>query len=140
MKEATETGYQIIRETVGCGYRSIYNRYIKRCIGFVLSLLMSVFATPFIILACIFIVAEDGFPVFYTPLRGGYREKPFHMIKMRTMRKGSDKYGGTTALNDPRITRVGRILRKTKLDELPQVYNVLAGTMSFVGPRPELLY
>ena len=85
------------------------------------------------------IVIDDGFPVFYTPLRGGYRGKPFHIIKLRTMRRDADKYGGTTALNDPRITRVGAFLRKTKLDELGQIYNVLAGRMSFVGPRPELL-
>ncbi len=95
--------------------------------------------TPILLVIGIFIAIEDGFPIFYTPLRGGYHGKPFHIIKLRTMYKGADKLGGTTALNDPRITRAGRLLRKVKLDELPQLYNVLLGSMSFVGPRPELL-
>ena len=122
-----------------CGYRGIYNRYFKRGIDFVLALLLAVPVTPVILLLCIIIAAEDGFPAFYTPLRGGYRGKPFRIFKLRTMRKNADRFGGTTALNDPRITRSGRILRKLKLDELPQIYNVLIGTMSFIGPRPELL-
>ena len=86
------------------------------------------------------IAFETGFPVLYRPLRGGYRAKPFRIFKFRTMVKNADKIGGgTTALNDKRITRVGAILRKTKLDEIPQLFNVLVGTMSFIGPRPELL-
>ena len=121
------------------GYNGIYNRVIKRGIDCVLALCASVLVTPILLLLSVFIAIEDGFPVFYTPLRGGYRGKPFHIFKLRTMYKGADKLGGTTALNDPRITNTGRILRKLKLDELPQVYNVLLGTMSFVGPRPELL-
>lgn len=121
------------------GYAGIYNRVIKRMIDFPLALIASVIVTPIILVIGIFIVIEDGFPVFYTPLRGGYRGQPFHIFKLRTMRKDADKYGGTTALNDPRITKCGRILRKIKLDELAQSYNVLLGNMSFVGPRPELL-
>lgn len=121
------------------GYAGIYNRIIKRMIDIPLALVASILVTPIILIISIFIVAEDGFPVFYTPLRGGYRGKPFRIFKLRTMRKDADKFGGTTALNDPRITKCGRILRKIKLDELPQFYNVLLGTMSFVGPRPELL-
>ena len=104
-----------------------------------LALAGSVIVTPILLVIGIFIAIEDGFPIFYTPLRGGYHGKPFHIIKLRTMYKGADKLGGTTALNDPRITRAGRLLRKVKLDELPQLYNVLLGSMSFVGPRPELL-
>ena len=85
------------------------------------------------------ILADTGFPIFYRPLRGGYHNKPFRIIKFRTMIKDADKIGGgTTALHDPRITRVGNFLRKTKLDELPQLFNIIAGTMSFVGRRPEL--
>ena len=120
-------------------YAGIYNRVIKRTIDFPLALVASVIATPIILIIGVFIALEDGFPIFYTPLRGGYRGKPFRIFKLRTMRKDADKYGGTTALNDPRITRCGRFIRKVKLDELPQAYNVLLGSMSFVGPRPELL-
>lgn len=83
---------------------------------------------------------EDGSPVFYRPLRGGYKNKPFHIFKFRSMVKNADKIGGgTTALHDPRITKVGNFLRKTKLDEIPQLFNIINGTMSFIGPRPELL-
>lgn len=121
------------------GYAGIYNRIIKRVIELPLAFIASVIATPIILVIGIFIVIEDGFPIFYTPLRGGYHGKPFRIFKLRTMRKDADKYGGTTALNDPRITKCGRVLRKIKLDELPQFYNVVLGNMSFVGPRPELL-
>lgn len=121
------------------GYCGFYNRTIKRIIDFILSLVAAVAVTPIVFIIGIFIAIEDGFPVLYTPLRGGYRGKAFRIFKLRTMYKGADKMGGTTALNDPRITRTGKALRKLKLDELPQVYNVLLGSMSFIGPRPELL-
>lgn len=121
------------------GYCGFYNRIIKRIIDFILSLVAAVVVTPIVFIIGIFIAIEDGFPVLYTPLRGGYRGKAFRIFKLRTMYKGADKMGGTTALNDPRITRTGKALRKLKLDELPQVYNVLLGSMSFIGPRPELL-
>lgn len=86
------------------------------------------------------IVIEDGFPVLYRPQRGGYHDKSFRIFKFRSMIKNADKIGGgTTALHDPRITKVGGFLRKTKLDEIPQLLNIINGTMSFIGPRPELL-
>lgn len=121
------------------GYCGFYNRIIKRIVDFILSLVATVVVTPIVFVIGIFIAIEDGFPVLYTPLRGGYRGKAFRIFKLRTMYKDADKLGGTTALNDPRITRMGKALRKLKLDELPQVYNVLLGSMSFIGPRPELL-
>ena len=121
------------------GYSGVYNRIIKRAIDFIFALFASIIVTPIIFVIGIFIAAEDGFPILYKPLRGGYKGKSFHIMKLRTMYNGADKLGGTTALNDPRITKTGRILRKLKLDELPQIYNVLIGTMSFIGPRPELL-
>lgn len=122
------------------GYNSFYNLYLKRWLGFVLALLALPIALPFYLIIALCIVVDNGFPVFYRPLRGGYNNKPFHIFKFRTMVKNADKIGGgTTALNDPRITRVGAFLRKTKLDETPQLLNILIGNMSFIGPRPELL-
>lgn len=95
---------------------------------------------PFYMIIALAVIIEDGSPVFYRPLRGGYRNKPFHIFKFRSMVKNADKIGGgTTALHDPRITKVGNFLRKTKLDEIPQLFNIINGTMSFIGPRPELL-
>ena len=101
------------------GYCGFYNRIIKRIIDFILSLVAAVAVTPIVFIIGIFIAIEDGFPVLYTPLRGGYQGKAFRIFKLRTMYKGADKMGGTTALNDPRITRTGKALRKLKLDELP---------------------
>lgn len=121
-------------------YEGIYNRFIKRGIGFIVALPFLIIAIPIYIIISIAIVAEDGRPVFYRPLRGGYKNKPFRIFKFRTMVKNADKIGGgTTANHDPRITKVGGFLRKTKLDETANLINILIGTMSFIGPRPELL-
>lgn len=121
-------------------YDKIYNRYIKRVIGFVVALPFLIIGSPIYIIISIAIIAEDGRPVFYRPLRGGYKNKPFRIFKFRTMVKNADKIGGgTTANHDPRITKVGGFLRKTKLDETANLINILIGTMSFIGPRPELL-
>lgn len=122
------------------GYNSFYNQYAKRWIGIVLAIVLVLILWPFYFIIAAVIVIEDGLPVFYRPQRGGYKDKPFRIFKFRSMVKDADKIGGgTTALNDPRITRVGNFLRKTKLDETPQLFNIIAGTMSFIGPRPELL-
>ncbi len=122
------------------GYQSAYNRIFKRCLDFAIALVAIILLLPVILVFSLAVVIDSGFPVFYTPLRCGYKGKPFKIIKYRTMVKDADKIGGgTTALNDPRITKVGTILRKVKADEIVQIFNVLTGTMSFVGPRPELL-
>lgn len=122
------------------GYKSIYNRIFKRCLDFTIALVAIVVLFPLVLIFSLAVLIDDGFPIFYTPLRGGYNGKPFKIIKYRTMVRDADKIGGgTTALNDPRITKVGSILRKVKADEIVQIFNVLTGTMSFVGPRPELL-
>ena len=121
-------------------YNSIYNRAIKPVIGFLLAAVLIIFLLPIYLIIALAIAIESGFPVIYTPLRGGYRNKPFHIYKFRSMVKNADKIGGgTTALHDPRITKVGNFLRKTKLDEIPQLMNIIKGEMSFVGPRPEVL-
>ena len=122
------------------GYNSIYNRIFKRCLDFIIALIAIIVLSPIILIFSLAVLIDDGFPIFYTPPRGGYEGKTFKILKYRTMVRDADKIGGgTTALNDPRITRVGSILRKVKADEIVQIFNVLIGTMSFVGPRPELL-
>ena len=122
------------------GFNSCYNRIIKPVLGFVLAVLLLLLLWPVYVLIALAIAIESGTPVIYSPLRGGYKQKPFHIYKFRSMVKNAEQIGGgTTALNDPRITKVGNFLRKTKLDEFPQLFNILRGNMSFIGPRPELL-
>lgn len=95
---------------------------------------------PFYLVISVAIVIEDGLPIFYRADRGGYKGKTFRICKFRSMVKNADKIGGgTTALHDPRITKVGNFLRKTKLDEIPQIGQVFIGSMSLIGPRPELM-
>lgn len=121
-------------------YQGFYNRYVKRAVGLLLASVLCLLLLPVYLIVGLAIVLESGFPVFYRPLRGGFHNKPFRIIKFRSMVKDADKIGGgTTALNDPRITKVGNFLRKTKMDEIPQLFNILCGSMSFIGPRPELL-
>lgn len=95
--------------------------------------------SPVLLIAALLIKCGDRGPVFYRGLRIGMNGKPFRMYKFRTMVVNADKVGGpSTSDDDLRITRTGRVLRKLKLDELPQLFNVLAGQMSVVGPRPEV--
>ncbi len=127
-------------ESLKKSYTSIYNLYIKRVIDFTLAFVALLIVWPFMLIISVAVAVDSGFPVFYKPLRGGYKDKSFKIFKFRTMVKDADKIGsGTTALNDSRITKVGAILRKTKLDETAQLFNILNGSMSFIGPRPELL-
>lgn len=121
-------------------YDSFYNRVIKRGIGLIISGIALLVLWPLFLVISIAIAIEDGFPVFYRADRGGYKGNTFQICKFRSMVKDADKIGGgTTALHDPRITKIGNFLRKTKLDEIPQIGQVFLGKMSFVGPRPELL-
>lgn len=121
-------------------YNSIYNRYIKRILDILISGAALLVLWPAYLVIGLLIAAEDGLPVFYRAERGGYRGQTFRICKFRTMVKNADKIGGgTTSLRDPRITKVGNFLRKTKLDEIPQLGQVFLGKMSLIGPRPELL-
>ena len=121
-------------------YDGLYNRYIKRWIDIIITGFALAFLWPFFLVIGIAVAAETGFPIFYRAERGGYLGKPFQICKFRTMVKDADKLGGsTTAFHDKRITKVGHFLRKTKLDEIPQLFQVFFGKMSLIGPRPELL-
>lgn len=111
---------------------------LKRGMDFLGALFGLIFLSPIMLLVAIIIRLESGGPVFYAQIRMGLDGRPFPVIKFRSMRVDAEAHGpGWTVENDPRITRVGRFLRKTELDELPQLINVLLGQMSLVGPRPE---
>lgn len=111
----------------------------KRIFDILFSLLLLIIVAPIIGILAIAIYLSDGHSPFYSQLRMGLRLKPFRLFKLRTMTANADKIGSfRTSDSDPRITRIGKILRKTSLDELPQVANVLKGDMSFVGNRPKV--
>ncbi|PWU67166.1 sugar transferase [Gracilibacillus dipsosauri] len=116
------------------------NRYVqmKRIVDFVLALLMFVILLPISIIISIFIVIDSGLPVFFKQERMGYKGQTFKIVKFRTMRPNTSTLDGITHKEDMRITRIGKILRKFRLDEIPQLINVLKGEMSFVGPRPDM--
>lgn len=112
---------------------------MKRVFDFLVSLIILVCFLPFGLLLATFIALESRGGVFYRQERIGKDEVPFKLWKFRTMRKDSDKLGKlTVGMRDPRITRVGYFIRKSKLDEFPQFLNVFVGQMSIVGPRPEV--
>jgi lipopolysaccharide/colanic/teichoic acid biosynthesis glycosyltransferase len=112
----------------------------KRCLDVVLSVMaIALFSPMFIVVAVLVRMTSPG-PVLYRGLRAGRNGRNFHILKFRTMVVNAEKIGGaSTAVDDPRLTRVGRTLRKYKLDELPQFFNVVGGSMSLVGPRPQVL-
>lgn len=119
----------------------MYNQYIKR----IIDLIFSIIALPFVLVLTlpvgVAIKLEDGGTIFYSADRYGINMKKFKMLKFRTMKMNAPdirNVDGTTfnSDSDSRLTKVGKLLRKASIDELPQIYNVLFGDMSFVGPRP----
>jgi len=112
---------------------------LERSFDILLSLFGLILLSPVLIVVSLLIRREDGGPVFYRGVRVGRHGEPFKIFKFRTMVIDAENVGGpSTADDDPRITRAGRLIRKYKLDELPQLINVFKGEMSFVGPRPEV--
>ena len=121
----------------------MYNHFFKRFFDIIGSLVLLPFVLMEIILIAPFIWLTDKGPVFYNATRAGKDYKPYKMFKLRSMYVNSPDLknpDGSTfnSDNDPRVTPIGRLLRKTSLDEFPQLLNVLFGQMSFVGPRPKL--
>lgn len=115
-----------------------YYENIKSSIEFIFSLLLLIIAVPICILACIAIYVELHVNPIYTQKRVGLNGKVFKIYKLRSMYIDAEKDGPKWASeNDERITKVGRIIRKTRIDELPQLVNILKRDMSFIGPRPE---
>ena len=111
---------------------------LKRIFDTILSLFGLVILLPFMLIIAIFIKLDSKGPVFFKQVRVTKNGREFKIFKYRTMRVGSDKYSQITVGKDNRITKVGAFLRKYKLDEIPQLINVLIGDMSLVGPRPEV--
>ncbi|HCZ05679.1 MAG TPA: sugar transferase [Thermotogae bacterium] len=117
-----------------------FQRVLKRFLDIFFAVLLVVILSPLMIVIAILIKIEDRGPVFFKQERLGKDGKTFLLYKFRTMVENAEKQGAGIFIeeNDPRITRVGRWLRELSLDELPQLFNIIKGDMSFVGPRPPL--
>tara|TARA_A100000164_G_C21774435_1_gene707857 strand:+ start:392 stop:1009 length:618 start_codon:yes stop_codon:yes gene_type:complete len=106
-----------------------------------ISFISILFLLPFFLLISLLIIIIDKEKPFFRQIRIGYKKRKFYILKFRTMtRRVQIESKETLGINDPRITALGKILRKTKIDELPQLVNIFLGQMSFVGPRPEIPY
>ena len=127
----------------GDGFRQSLSRaFIKRCFDLIAAVVLVVLSLPVMLVTALLILFEDGGPIFYRQERVGLGGKTFKVTKFRSMRTDAEKDGKPrwAASNDDRTTRVGRFIRKLRIDELPQLFNVLVGDMSLVGPRPERPY
>jgi len=111
---------------------------LKRIFDIISSLFGLILLSPFIIIIAILIKLDSKGPIFFKQVRVTKNGREFKIFKYRTMKIGSDKYSQITVGKDSRITKIGDFLRKYKLDEIPQLINVLIGDMSLVGPRPEV--
>jgi len=125
-----------LRQNFQLARHSAY-RYLKSAADYLLALVLLPVALPLMALVALAILVDSGFPIFYRQERIGRGEKRFTLLKFRTMRVRDKEDDPYTRDNDNRITRVGRLLRLVRLDELPQIFNVLRGEMSIVGPRAE---
>lgn len=111
---------------------------VKRLFDIIMSLLLIISFFPIIIIISLLVMIDSGFPVFFRQNRIGLKGKIFSIFKFRTMKKNTATSDGITLKNDNRITKIGKFLRRYRLDEIPQLFNVIRGEMSFVGPRPDL--
>ncbi len=120
----------------------MYKHFFKRFFDILFSLLGLIVASPILLLAAILVKLTSRGPIIFKQERIGYKGKVFHIYKFRSMCVGAEKIGTGvySEKGDARVTRIGKILRATSLDELPQLWNILVGHMSFIGPRPPLTY
>ncbi len=119
-------------------YLGAIDRILKRALDLLVAAAVLLLLSPFLLAAMVAVKWEDGGPILYRQVRITRGGRPFYINKLRTMRVGAEANGAVwAAAQDSRITRIGTMLRRTRLDELPQLFNVLRGEMSFVGPRPE---
>lgn len=118
----------------------MYRKFFKRFVDIVLSLIILIISSPILALSAILIKLESEGPVIFKQKRLGLGGKEFYIYKFRSMCVGAEKSGVYSDNKDTRVTKIGKILRKTSIDELPQAVNVLKGDMSFIGPRPPLTY
>lgn len=118
----------------------MYGSFFKQTFDVILAIIALVFLAPFLIPICIILLCTGEHEVFYLQKRVGHKNERFKIWKFATMLKNSSKMGtgSLTIRNDPRVLPIGKFLRKTKINELPQLVNVLIGNMSFVGPRPQM--
>ena len=126
----------------GTKAKSIYERYFKRILDLTLAILLLIILLPFMILLHIIIKLKDmRNPAIFKQIRCGRNNKPFELYKFRSMKASAPKYMATREFEDVEeyITKLGKFIRKTSLDELPQLINIIKGEMSFVGPRPVIL-
>ena len=113
-------------------------KHIKRLFDLSLALVIGILTLPIMLIAAILVKIESPGPIIYSQARIGENQKEFFVHKFRSMRNDAEKNGAKWAVeNDPRVTKFGNFMRKTRIDELPQIWNVLKGEMSFIGPRPE---
>ena len=116
----------------------MYARYIKRWLDFILSLFAVIVLSPILLIVALLVRIKLGSPVIFKQERPGLHEKIFTLYKFRTMTDKKDKDGNLLP-DDQRLTKFGKLLRSTSLDELPELFNILKGDMSIVGPRPLLV-
>jgi exopolysaccharide biosynthesis polyprenyl glycosylphosphotransferase len=114
------------------------SRRLKRLTDLLLAAVGLLLASPLMLLTAIAIKLDSPGPILFRQTRVGWKGRPYQLLKFRSMREDAEANGAQWAQrNDPRVTRVGKWIRKLRIDEIPQMFNVIAGQMSFVGPRPE---
>lgn len=120
------------------GYQSFYTKYIKRLLDIVIALIAIIFLSPILLIVAVLVKTKLGSPVIFRQQRPGLNENVFEMMKFRSMTDEKDEDGNLLS-DDVRLTSFGKALRATSLDELPELFNILEGDMSIIGPRPLLV-